>query len=111
MKSSAFLINVARGNLVDELALYEALKSDSLAGYGTDCWWMYTSGIPATYHFPTPSRTGVQHLPNVLGAGAQAAGGIWEIFDNDIQEYAAESLTSFVRGEKMAREIDLKLGY
>lgn len=36
MKSDAFLINAARGGLIDENALYEALTSNQIAGVGID---------------------------------------------------------------------------
>jgi hypothetical protein len=36
MKSSAYLINVARGGIVDETALYNALKEGTIAGAALD---------------------------------------------------------------------------
>lgn len=38
MKSSAVLINTARGGIVDREALADALESGSIAGYGADGW-------------------------------------------------------------------------
>lgn len=40
MKTGAFIINTARGELVHEQELYEALKSGKIAGYGTDTFVM-----------------------------------------------------------------------
>ncbi|PZS29233.1 MAG: lactate dehydrogenase, partial [Pseudonocardiales bacterium] len=34
----AFLINTGRGNLVEEDAVYAAVKSGELAGAGIDAW-------------------------------------------------------------------------
>ena len=36
MKPTAVIINTARGNIIDEKALYEALKSGEIAGAGMD---------------------------------------------------------------------------
>jgi D-3-phosphoglycerate dehydrogenase len=36
MKTTAYLINCARGGTVDEKALYEALKNSKIAGAGID---------------------------------------------------------------------------
>ena len=43
MKPSALLINVARGAVVNEHALFDALQSRRIAGAGIDVWW----GSPA----------------------------------------------------------------
>jgi phosphoglycerate dehydrogenase-like enzyme len=55
MKRSAFLINVARAEIVDELALYRALASGSIAGAALDVWYRYPTAagvaLPATQPF------------------------------------------------------------
>jgi D-3-phosphoglycerate dehydrogenase len=38
MKPTAFIVNVARGGLIDEDALFAALKSNRIAGAGIDVW-------------------------------------------------------------------------
>jgi len=47
MKSDSFLINCARGPLIDENALFEALKSKKIAGAGLD---VMVDSIPSTDH-------------------------------------------------------------
>jgi phosphoglycerate dehydrogenase-like enzyme len=38
MKPSAFIVNTARGTIIDEDALYDALRSGQIAGAGIDAW-------------------------------------------------------------------------
>ena len=62
MKPSAFLINVASAEIVDERALYRALSERQIAGAALDVWYRYPreagSVAPASHPF--------HELPNVL---------------------------------------------
>jgi phosphoglycerate dehydrogenase-like enzyme len=62
MKPTAFLINVARAEIVEEQALYDALSRGAIAGAALDVWYRYPreSGptMPASFPF--------HELPNVL---------------------------------------------
>src|SRR5262249_18283775 len=56
MKPSAYLINVARGKVVDEGALIEALAAGRIAGAGLDC----------TVEEPLAAASPLWDIPNVL---------------------------------------------
>jgi phosphoglycerate dehydrogenase-like enzyme len=58
----AFLLNVARGDVVDERALYEALRDGTIAGAALDVWYRYPRGGARTL----PSELPFHELENVL---------------------------------------------
>jgi phosphoglycerate dehydrogenase-like enzyme len=62
LKPTAILVNVARGEIVDEEALYQALQSGRLAAAALDVWYRYPSGGAPTHPGHHPFHT----LPNVL---------------------------------------------
>ncbi|HYB41979.1 MAG TPA: 2-hydroxyacid dehydrogenase [Candidatus Methylomirabilis sp.] len=62
MKPTAVLVNVARAEIVDEDALYEALAGKAIAGAALDVWYRYPSGPGPAY----PARRPFHELPNVL---------------------------------------------
>lgn len=63
MKSTALLINVGRGAVIEEAALFEALRDRRIAGACIDTWYRYPS--EADPH-PLPSRFPFQDLDNVV---------------------------------------------
>jgi len=63
MKPGALLINVARAAIVDEDALYAALKDGHLGGAALDVWWQYPTAAEPERR---PSRRPFHELPNVL---------------------------------------------
>jgi phosphoglycerate dehydrogenase-like enzyme len=62
MKSTAFLINVSRAEVVDEDALYESLAQRSIAGAALDVWYRYPRRPGPT----APATRPFNELPNVL---------------------------------------------
>lgn len=63
MKATACLINIARADIVDEDALFEALQGQAIREAVIDVWWRY----PAPDEGPVrPSRRPFWELPNVI---------------------------------------------
>jgi D-3-phosphoglycerate dehydrogenase / 2-oxoglutarate reductase len=58
MKKGAFLVNTARGGIIDEPALYDALKSGHIGGAGLDVFDME----------PTPVNNNLLTLDNVIAS-------------------------------------------
>lgn len=63
MKPSAFIINIARGPVIEEDALFAALSGNKIGGAAIDVWWQYPTA-------DDPNRRGSRHpfheLPNVI---------------------------------------------
>ncbi|WFB82045.1 MULTISPECIES: 2-hydroxyacid dehydrogenase [Streptomyces] len=96
MRPGALLVNVARGPVVQEAALYEALRSGALGGAALDVWWAGPR--------EAPSRLPFADLPNVLmtphhsgHTGDTFAARAAEIADNIGRLSRGEPLTGVVR--------------
>lgn len=92
MKRDSVLINVSRGALVDEKALYTALEKKQIAGAVLDVWWNY----PKDGRGPRPSDYPFEELPNVIRTPHSCA---WtrELFERRYK-VIAENINTFVSG-------------
>jgi phosphoglycerate dehydrogenase-like enzyme len=63
MKPNGVIVNVGRGAVIDEDALYAALAEQKIGGAILDVWWSYPNA--ATPEAP-PSRHPFHKLPNVI---------------------------------------------
>lgn len=62
-----FLVNISRGSIVDEDALYNALKNGTLAGAALDVWYNYPGKFAADKNEQVfPSNKPIYDLPNVV---------------------------------------------
>lgn len=99
MKPSALLVNVARGGLVDEAALVEALEQGRLGGAGLD---VFTRE-------PLDPESRLWKLPSVLITPHSAS------FDGDywtpVVDAFLSNLDRFRRGEPLGNLVDPRLGY
>ena len=84
LKPTAFVVNVARGQLLDEPALLEALQNGKLAGAGFDV--MATEPLPKGH--PFWDLDNVIMTPHVGGAGNQGiGGGLGSIFADNLRRW------------------------
>jgi phosphoglycerate dehydrogenase-like enzyme len=87
MKPSACLINVARGRVVNEPALIEALQQRRLAGAALDCMW----------EEPLPATSALWTMPNVLITPHTA--GETRRYEDNVIDLLLENLERIWRGE------------
>jgi phosphoglycerate dehydrogenase-like enzyme len=95
MKASAVLLNVARGPVVDEDALYEACRDRRVAGAILDVWYQYPHGDDPCF----PSRHPFQDLDNVL-MSPHASAEVDDLVRRRCQAML-ENLNRFARGETL----------
>ncbi|MEZ6188095.1 MAG: NAD(P)-dependent oxidoreductase [Planctomycetota bacterium] len=104
----ALLVNVGRGPVIDERALYEALREGQLGGAGLDVWYRYPQDPDARRAtqpsaFPFHALEQVVLSPHRVAHGDANEGLRWRAVAQFLRAYAA--------GEPLPHRVDLAAGY
>jgi len=99
MKSSAYLINVARGEVIDDAALVDALRAGAIAGAGLD----------AFREEPLPASSPFWELTNVI-LTPHVSGYTRHYFEHTLELFR-DNLRRFVAGRPLRNVVDKRLGY
>lgn len=108
LPQDAIFVNVARGGIVDEKTLYEALRQKRIFGAGLDVWWTYpdskekwTSTLPSVLPF--------HKLYNVVMSPHRGG----HVAETEVlrMRALAEVLNAASRGQPIPNRVDLKAGY
>jgi phosphoglycerate dehydrogenase-like enzyme len=100
MKPEAILVNIARGECIDQDALIAALQSKSIAGAFLD----------VTTPEPLPTDHPLWSLPNVQISMHLSGRAQTKMFQRSAVLFA-DNLGRYMRGEPLVNEVDLALGY
>ncbi|HUI86620.1 MAG TPA: hydroxyacid dehydrogenase [Nitrososphaerales archaeon] len=87
MKKDAFIVNTSRGNIIDEAALIEALRTHAIAGAGLDV----TEVEPVEPDNPLLKMPNVIVTPHIAGAS--------EALFTQGTDYAVENIIRMLRGD------------
>ncbi|MDD3031412.1 MAG: NAD(P)-dependent oxidoreductase [Atribacterota bacterium] len=101
-----YLINIGRGRVVDEKALYHNLKNGHLAGAAIDTWYRY----PDREHPETlPGKYPFHELDNIIMTPHNAGYSDKAVEENIQSVY--NNITRIFYGEEPENKVDLSEGY
>lgn len=99
MKPSAYLVNIARGAVVDERALVRALQEGWIAGAALDVF----------QEEPLPPDSPLWQLDNVILS--PHVSGFTPLYDSRCTDLFAENLRRYLSGEPLLNRFDPERGY
>jgi len=108
MPPGGILVNVGRGDVIEQEALYRALKSQHLAAAGVDVWYNYPDGDEARPHTP-PGDFPFHELDNLV-MSPHRAGSARQI-ERLRMQHLAELLNAAGRGAPLPNRVSLEAGY
>jgi phosphoglycerate dehydrogenase-like enzyme len=107
LPAGAIIVNISRGRIIDEEALYEILKSGKIRA-GLDVWYNYPEGVDNRKNTP-PSRFPFHELPNVIMTPHLAEN--TDKTDSFRAEELARLLNMAARGQPLPNRVDVERGY
>lgn len=99
MRRDAFLINIARGNVIAEVELIKTLKAGAIAGAMLDVF----EREPLPQDSPLWDMPNVIATPHVAGSPTNYTERVFSIFGDNIER--------FLKGQKLNNVVDLQRGY
>ncbi len=108
MKPSSILVNISRGEIIDEAALFEALKGKRIRGAALDVWWNYPQWGKAEMRLPSVNFP-YHELDNLVLSPHRAA--YSENIMRDQIRFVGENILRFINGETPLNIVDMRKGY
>ncbi len=110
LPAHAVLVNVGRGEVVEEEALYRALTEGPLGAAGLDVWYHYPQDEAARAHTP-PSRFPFHELDHVV-LSPHRAGGVHTLETERLRVEALAALfNALACGQDPPNRVDVGRGY
>jgi phosphoglycerate dehydrogenase-like enzyme len=110
LRPRAVLVNVGRGPIVDEEALYQALRDGTVHAAGLDVWYNYPADEASRDDTP-PSAYPFHRLDNVVMSPHRAGTGGSEEIELRRMTHLAALLNAAAAGEEMPNRVDIGVGY
>lgn len=105
LPDGAVVVNVGRGVVIEEQALFRELESGRLFGAGIDVWWRYPAD---DNEWVEPGECDWRSLPNVVMTPHRGGTGVGEIAR---WRAVRDILEELERGDFISGAVDLELGY
>jgi len=108
MVPAGILVNVGRGDIVDQEALYQALKHGTLGSTGLDVWYNYPEDADQRHNTP-PSDFPFHELDNIV-MSPHRGGGSKET-ETLRMHHLAKLLNALLNEDHVPNQVDLRQGY
>lgn len=110
LPASCVLVNISRGSVVDEEALYLALKERRIAAAGIDVWYNYPQSSDARACTP-PSRFPFHKLDNVVMSPHRGGAFGLEELERRRMDDLAQTLNAIALEKDVPHRVDIAAGY